>query len=70
MYEVRREVQKMENYKQAAELAIMCAYNARSSMSRPVAAELWRMAKEYQEKAARLDCKQIDIGEPPRSLRD
>jgi hypothetical protein len=28
MYEVRREVQKMENYKQAAELAIMCAYNA------------------------------------------
>jgi hypothetical protein len=60
----------MENYKQAVELAIMCASNARSSMSRPVAAGLWRMAKEYQEKAARLDCKHIDIGEPPRSLRD
>jgi hypothetical protein len=61
----------MENYKQAAELAIMCAYNARSSMSRPVAAELWRMAKEYQAKAAKFNCKRrVDIGEPPQSLRD
>ena len=61
----------MHNQKQAAELAISCAYNARSSTSRDVAAELWRMAKEYQAEAAKLDDTQgVDIGEPPRSLRD
>jgi hypothetical protein len=61
----------MHNNKQAAELAVMCAYNARSSTSRHVAAELWRMAEEYQAEAAKLDgTERVDIGEPPRSLRD
>ena len=71
MYECRRELGKMHNYKQAAELALMCAYNARSSTDREVTAELWRMAKEYQAEAAKLDgTEHVNLGEPPRSLGD
>jgi hypothetical protein len=61
----------MHNHKKAAELAVMCAHNARSSTSRDVADELWRMAKEYQAEAAKLDgTERVDIGEQPSSLRD
>jgi hypothetical protein len=54
----------MQTYKELKELAVMCAYNARTSTSTPVAAELWNMAKEYQRKAAQLG-PPPDIGDPP-----
>jgi hypothetical protein len=41
----------MQTYKELKELAVMCAYNARTSTSTPVAIELWNMAKEYQRRA-------------------
>ena len=44
----------MQTYKELKELAVMCAYNARTSTSTPVAVELWNMAEEYQRKAAHL----------------
>jgi hypothetical protein len=44
----------MQTYKELKELAVMCAYNARTSTSTPVAIELWNMAKEYQRRAAQL----------------
>lgn len=60
----------MHTYREAAELAIMCAYNARSAATRPVAAELWQMAKEYRAEAARLDrSRSVELGDPPRLLR-
>jgi hypothetical protein len=60
----------VHSHRQAAELALMCAYNARGAATHPVAAELWQMAKEYQAEAARLDRNQpVELGEPPRLLR-
>ena len=48
------------------DLARICANNARTTGDRRVAEELWRMALEYQDKAAKLDSGQKpDIGEPP-----
>jgi hypothetical protein len=44
----------MLNYDDLVELARLCARNSRIAMSRDVADELWRMAKEYQEQAAKL----------------
>ena len=60
----------MHTFREAAELAIMCAVNARGAATRPIAAELWQMAKEYQAEAATLDRDQpVDIGDPPQLLR-
>lgn len=44
----------MLNYNDLVELARLCARNSRIATSRDVAEELWRMAKEYQEQAAKL----------------
>jgi hypothetical protein len=44
----------MQTYKELKELAVMCAYNSRTSTSTSVAVELWNMAEEYQRKAAQL----------------
>jgi hypothetical protein len=44
----------MLNYEDLVELARLCARNSRIATSRDVADELWRMAKEYQEMAAKL----------------
>jgi hypothetical protein len=57
----------MQTYKELKELAVMCAYNARTSTSSPVAVELWNMAREYQRKAAQLG-PMPDIGDPPPTL--
>jgi hypothetical protein len=58
----------MRNRDDAAELARICATNARAANSEPVATELWRMAREYQAEAAKLDIGNVlDIGEPTRA---
>ena len=57
----------MQTYKELKELALMCAYNARTSTSTPVAVELWNMAKEYQRRAAQLGSLP-DIGDPPPTI--
>ena len=44
----------MLNYDDLVELARLCARNSRIATSRDVADELWRMAKEYQQMAAKL----------------
>jgi len=44
----------MMTYEDLVELARLCARNARITTNREVADELWRMAKEYQAKAATL----------------
>ena len=55
----------MLTYEDVVELARLCARNARITMSREVADELWRMAKEYQAQAAKLgDVPEIG-DEPP-----
>jgi hypothetical protein len=47
-------------------LAKICAQQAHITQVREVARELWRMALEYQGKAAALDNGQLpDIGPPP-----
>ena len=60
----------MQNYDAALELARVCASQARISTSKEAAAELWRMAEEYQEQAARLNGgKWPEIGKPPLWVR-
>jgi len=59
----------MHIYSEAFELATMCARNARLSTSRQVARELWKMAQEYQAKAAELG-RMPDLGNPPQGLED
>jgi hypothetical protein len=44
----------MLTYDELVELASLCAHNARIATSKDVADELWRMAREYQDQAARL----------------
>jgi hypothetical protein len=61
----------MRSYKEAAELARICAHNARYASTRAVAVELWRMAEEYQAEAAKLkNGKMPDIGDVPAWLAD
>jgi hypothetical protein len=61
----------MLTYKEAVELAKRCALNARLALAREAAAELWKMAKEYQEEAAKLDSgRKPDIGELPPWLEE
>jgi hypothetical protein len=59
----------MQNtYDELKELAVICAHNARITISTPVAIELWKMAKEYQSKAAQLG-ELPDIGDRPPVVR-
>jgi replication-associated recombination protein RarA len=44
----------MQTYEDLVELASICLRQARAAKSRAVAAELRRMAKEYQKRAAEL----------------
>jgi len=47
----------------------LCANQARATSAKDVTATLWRMAQEYQRKAARLDSGKLpDIGEKPSDL--
>ena len=56
----------MQTYASLAELARICAQQANYTRDREVARELWRMALEYQTKAAALDRGKLpDIGPPP-----
>jgi hypothetical protein len=51
-------------YRDLVELARICAYQARVTKDRNVAAELQRMANEYKQRAAELDNGRIpDLGE-------
>jgi hypothetical protein len=54
----------MLTYDELVELASLCARNARIATSRDVADELWRMAREYQEQAARLG-EAPELGDKP-----
>ena len=57
----------MRTYSEAAELAKMCARNARASSEKQVARELWKMAQEYQAEAAKLDDgRLLDLGTAPQ----
>ncbi|GEM_PF-4184619 len=60
----------MHQHAELVELAQLCAFNARTTLDPRVAQELWRMALEYQERAAQADSgKRPDIGLPPEILR-
>jgi hypothetical protein len=55
---------QQQPYEDLVELAKICVQQARATEARDVAAELRRMAKEYQQRAAALDGGQLpDIGE-------
>jgi hypothetical protein len=59
------------DYDDCVARARMCANNAHLAESKEAAAQLWRMAREYQEKAAKLDGgKSPDIGKRPAGLAD
>jgi hypothetical protein len=56
----------MPTHAELVELAKICAFNARAANEARVALELWRMAREYQEKAAELNSGKLpDIGASP-----
>lgn len=60
----------MPTYEELVELARVCARNARNTTTPAVAAELWKMAKEYQRLAAERDnVGWPDIGEPPSPMK-
>jgi hypothetical protein len=55
----------MQTYSAIVELARICVSQARFTKDREVARELWRMAIEYQYKAAALDNGRFpDVGLP------
>ena len=59
----------MRTYREALELALMSARNARLTSDKQTARELWKIAQEYQAEAAKLDNGRMpDIGEPPQEL--
>lgn len=56
----------MQTYNSLVELARICARNARLTSRREVAVTLWKVAREYQDRAAKLNCcKHPEIGGPP-----
>jgi hypothetical protein len=60
----------MQTFEDFAELARVCAAQARLTNSRDVAQALWKMANGYQERAAQRDSGQLpDIGAPPALLK-
>ena len=59
-----------KSYQELAELAAICADEARAGTSRDVAIELWRMAKGYQRRATVVEeGGSPDIGDPPAVVR-
>jgi hypothetical protein len=59
----------MRTYDELVELATICMRQSRVTTSQRVAVELWRMAREYQKEAARLDGGRLpDIGDPPSAV--
>jgi hypothetical protein len=57
----------MQTYSGLVELARICASQAHFTKDREVARELWRMALEYQYKAAALDNGKLpDVGLPTK----
>jgi len=61
----------VRTYDDVTELARICAFNARIASSGAVAIELWKMAREYQQEAAKLDGGKLpDIGEVPDGLTE
>jgi hypothetical protein len=60
----------MQTFDDLAGLTKMCAAQARLTTSPDVAYALWKMARDYQQRAAELDSGQLpDIGEPPARLK-
>jgi hypothetical protein len=60
-----------QTYASLVELARICAEQANFTRDREVARELWRMALEYQAKAAALDSGNLPgIGPPPRWCKE
>ena len=56
----------MPTHEDLAELAKICARHARGATDKDVATVLWKMAKDDQSEAVKLDSgKSPDIGEPP-----
>jgi hypothetical protein len=56
----------MRTYKELVDLAKSYANSARLTASPQIAYQLWRMATEYQEKAAQLNGGKLpEIGDPP-----
>ena len=56
----------MQTYDEFAELARICAKNSWTADSKEVSAALWKMALEYQRKAAEIDSGKLpEIGKPP-----
>jgi hypothetical protein len=59
----------MHSHAEVVDLARICAFNARAATDRRVAEELWKMALEYQVKAAKMDSgHKPEIGPPPDFL--
>lgn len=59
----------MQTHDDLSQLARICAENARIASSNQIALELWKMAQEYQAKAAKLNSGKVpDIGMPPHWL--
>ena len=55
-----------EDYADLVELAKICGRHSREANTRGVAAELWKLARDYQQRAAQLNGGTLpDIGEPP-----
>ena len=56
----------MRTYENLVELARICVRQNWLSSTPDVAGELWRMAKEYQARAAEHDsAAELEIGDPP-----
>jgi len=57
----------MRTYEEAAKLARYCANQARIAKVRTLADEMWRLALEYQQEAAKLHSENLlpEIGERP-----
>jgi len=60
----------MRTYEEAAKLARFCANQARIATVATLADEMWRLALEYRQEAAKLDSENIppEIGERPAKL--
>ena len=60
----------MQTFDDFAELAKLCAAQARLTTSQDVAHALWKMATDYQQRAAKIDSGRLpEIGDPPVSLK-
>jgi hypothetical protein len=56
----------LRTYQEFVDLATSCANSTRLTTSSEVASQLWRIAMDYQEKAAKLnDSKLPNIDDPP-----